>query len=123
MNSFLVSWRYAILFLLVFATLAIALRAAPVAQDPAYHAFVDSREMLGLRNCLNVLSNIPFLLVGAMGLRFFARRRTEYEAAPWIAFFAGVMMVAAGSSWYHLRPGNDSLVWDRLPLPRVTAFC
>ena len=30
--------------------------------------------------------------------------------------FAGVTLVGLGSGWYHLAPGNASLVWDRLPM-------
>lgn len=30
--------------------------------------------------------------------------------------FAGVLLTSAGSTWYHLAPTNDSLVWDRLPM-------
>jgi hypothetical protein len=31
-------------------------------------------------------------------------------------FFAGVLLTGFGSSYYHLAPDNDRLVWDRLPM-------
>lgn len=39
-----------------------------IPQDLAYHNFADQRVLLGIPNCLNVISNFPFLLVGAWGL-------------------------------------------------------
>ena len=41
----------------------------PIAQDPTYHQFADQRTLLGIPNFWNVVSNLPFVLVGAMGLR------------------------------------------------------
>ena len=41
-----------------------ALAVPRVAQDPAYHQFADTRPLLGIPNSLNVLSNLPFALVG-----------------------------------------------------------
>ena len=37
--------------------------------------------------------------------------RTAYSA-----FFAGILLTAFGSGYYHLSPANDPLVWDRLPM-------
>ncbi len=39
-------------------------------QAAGYHEFADTRIFLGIPNFLNVISNIPFLLVGILGLRF-----------------------------------------------------
>jgi len=30
--------------------------------------------------------------------------------------FVGLILTAAGSSYYHLQPDNTRLVWDRLPI-------
>jgi ribosomal protein L20 len=38
----------------------------PIAQWANYHAFADDRAWLGVPNAANVLSNLPFLIVGAM---------------------------------------------------------
>ncbi len=79
-------------------------------QDPAYHHFADTRAMLGVPNALDVLSNVPFLLIGVLGLRLRPRETGFYFC------FAGIALTAFGSAWYHLNPNNATLVWDRLPM-------
>lgn len=37
----------------------------PIPQPQEYHQFADQRMLLGIPNFLNVVSNVPFLLVGA----------------------------------------------------------
>jgi len=109
------------------ATLAIAAAACavaafafpPIAQPLDYHRFADTRTFFGVPNALNVLSNAPFLIVGIAGL--FVTFRADIFRDPigrWslAVLFAGVMLTAFGSSWYHLAPDNDRLVWDRLPM-------
>jgi len=98
----------------------IFLLSAPVPQDPAYHSFADTRSLFGIANFYNVVSNLPFLVVGAWGVLHVFRhadtiRMPGLELAL-IVFFSGVFLTAFGSSWYHLAPTNDILVWDRLPM-------
>ncbi|MEK9661755.1 MAG: alkaline phytoceramidase, partial [Alphaproteobacteria bacterium] len=45
-----------------------------------------------------------------------ARFAGPLDRLPGLGFFAGTMLVAAGSAWYHLAPANGSLVWDRLAM-------
>lgn len=94
--------------------------SAPIPQDPAYHLFVDERHMLGVPNFWNVMSNLPFLLVGIVGLWALRNRAmtgcVPELRLPYAIFFVGVGFVALGSGYYHLAPGNDTLVWDRLPM-------
>ncbi|HSE49381.1 MAG TPA: hypothetical protein VLA96_09265, partial [Terriglobales bacterium] len=40
----------------------------PIHQDPAFHQFADRRTLLGIPNGLDVLSNLPFVVVGLLGL-------------------------------------------------------
>jgi len=103
--------------------LAIVLSLPPVPQDPSYHAFADQREFWDIPNFLNVVSNLPFLVVGLLGLRFVLRhgedRRTFWDRVerwPFLVLFIGVGLTAFGSGYYHLAPSNDRLVWDRLPM-------
>jgi hypothetical protein len=109
------------------AVLAVAIAAwlPPIAQDPAYHAFADQRRLLGVPSFLNVASNLFFVLVGAHGLRVVRRagapRRDgpfgeRWEQVALLVMFAGVALTGLGSAWYHLAPGNGTLVWDRLPM-------
>ena len=108
--------------IVVFTGLAIALAlilpATP--QPPAYHDFADSRRMFGVANFLDVTSNVAFLLVGVAGLIVAARARTRFrigaERLPYLVFFAGVLLTAIGSGYYHLSPDNETLFWDRLPM-------
>jgi hypothetical protein len=92
----------------------------PFGQDPEYHRFADTRRLLGVPNAADVLSNLAFALVGALGLGWLARRpatlRDGRERWPWIALFAGVGLTSLGSAFYHLAPDNARLVWDRLPM-------
>jgi hypothetical protein len=97
----------------------------PIPQDPSYHAFADDRTMLGVANFLNVASNLPYLVVGVLGLRLLLRHDTVRQDGPvlepldrWplLVMFAGVLLTAFGSSYYHLAPDNNRLVWDRLPM-------
>jgi hypothetical protein len=97
----------------------------PIPQDPTYHVFADERTMLGVPNFLNVASNLPFLVVGVLGLGLMLRHdavgpqgsiRERAECWPLLVLFAGVLLTAFGSAYYHLAPDNRRLVWDRLPM-------
>lgn len=91
---------------------------SPFAQDHAYHAFADTRALLGVPNFWNVISNLPFLIVGLWGLSFLVRNSAI--VAPlrnvWAVFFVGILMTTFGSGHYHLNPDNASLAWDRLAM-------
>jgi hypothetical protein len=41
------------------------------------------------------------------------------ERWPYVIVFAGMVLTAIGSSYYHLAPDNGRLVWDRLPMTIV----
>jgi hypothetical protein len=89
--------------------------APPIAQDVAYHQFSDQATLFGIPNFWNVVSNIPFLVVGTLGL---LRLQSIVSASKiqYLLFFLGVALVAFGSGYYHLHPSNSTLVWDRLPM-------
>ena len=67
-------------------------------------------------NFWNVVTNLPFLLVGAFGLARLGRLRRPALRTGVQVFAAGVALVAFGSAYYHLAPSNATLVWDRLPM-------
>ena len=97
------------------AAVAGAFALDPVPQDPAYHAFADARKIAGVANAWNVLTNLPFLIVGAQG--FAALRLVPEELrAHYLVFCAGVLLIAFGSAFYHFEPSTWTLVWDRLPM-------
>jgi hypothetical protein len=114
------------------AALAILFLAAHrMPQALSYHRFKDDRTLLGVPNALNVLSNVPFLLVGAWGLWYLligqGSQASRVASAPggwlepaerwaFVLMFLGVFLTGFGSTYYHLQPDNDRLVWDRLPM-------
>ncbi len=110
-------------WLLVFLTLSSVASAAllPALPQPlSYHDFADQRTMFGVERFQDVASNIGFVVVGIAGLAIVTRRRTRFEFAverlPYAAFFTGMVLTAAGSAWYHMKPDNETLAWDRLPM-------
>ncbi len=100
-----------VFFGLMAASLAGLLLLPPIPQDQSYHDFADQRTLLGIPNFWNVVSNVPFLAVGAVGLQ----RRFRDDPAT-VAFFLGVFLTGIGSSYYHWNPNNGTLFWDRLPM-------
>ena len=104
------------LIAVLFVPLALLPLLPPIVQPDGYHAFVDSRGFLGVPSFLNVVSNVAFLAVGIAGIVLCLRRKVDGAGASWLTFFGGIALIAAGSTWYHLNPDDDTLVWDRLPM-------
>lgn len=121
--------------LFTFALLALVALFGPVlpAADVAIASvFADDRSWHGLPNAMDVLSNLPFLLIGAWGLyrlnridRAHQQALAQFPLAPpasdppdntldcaWL-FFAGLIATAAGSAFYHLMPDAPRLAADR----------
>jgi len=117
-------WRVVALVAAAAAAIAVVFLFPAIPQSEAYHNFADQRRVLGIANCLNVISNAPFLFIGlaGMGLALRGTRAGKNlfvntrERWPWFAFFAGVALTAFGSAWYHHRPDDHTLVWDRIPM-------
>ncbi|KAJ7541909.1 hypothetical protein O6H91_10G081800 [Diphasiastrum complanatum] len=85
------------------------------------HMFADRRNFFGVPNTLNVMSNFPFLVIGSVGLVLCVHENyfglsTRGEVWGWAFFFMGVAATAFGSSYYHLKPTDSRLLWDRLPM-------
>ena len=110
------TWRHAILVILVFGSFFWMLSLEPIAQNTAYHSFADTRKIIGIPNFFDVVSNLPFLIIGILGLRFCIRRNSGALHSAWTILFVGVGLVSVGSAYYHWNPSNESLVWDRLPM-------
>lgn len=113
MPRWLIAWSVAALVLYFIAL-------DPIAQDPAYHDFADTRRLFGIPNFWNVASNLPFLLVGLAGLGVVTGRPglvgSTYMQWPWIVFFSGFALTAIGSGYFHLAPSNPTLAWDRVAM-------
>src|SRR3954470_19357859 len=107
------------------------LLAPRIGQPQSYHDFADKRRLLAIPNALNVLSNMPFLVVGVWGL-YWLWRSTQSNAPssfrlnvsprfadvreryPLGVVFAGLALTAFGSGYYHLAPNDQRLLCDRL---------
>ncbi len=90
-----------------------------IPQDLAYFLFADPKTLLGIRNFFNVLSNLPFLVVGYAGMRLVITQSgvvTRETRTAWLVFFFGILLTGLGSGYFHLWPSNATLIWDRLPM-------
>lgn len=105
--------------LLIFTTgLTVTLLTPPFAQQADYHQFADNRALLGIPWCMDVISNLGFMLAGLSGL-FFQRRfaAMPYPFNRWLPWYClSLIAVGLGSIYYHLAPSNHTLLWDRLPM-------
>jgi hypothetical protein len=118
------TWRHWVLLAAMLAIVVITFFFPAIPQDPAYHNFADQRRLLGIPNCLDVASNILFLFVGLTGMRFVqvtplgggSPFSDSVDRWSYFIFFIAVGATAFGSGYYHLRPENETLVWDRLPM-------
>ncbi len=114
------SIKLKILVVLTVVILAAVSFVNPVAQDVGYHQFADVITALGIPNVWNVLSNIPFVVIGIVGIvkvrKHFLRTPHEYYELSCQIFFMGLILTGIGSAYYHLAPTNETLFWDRLPM-------
>lgn len=106
--------------LLLLVALLVALAVlAPIAQPQHYHRLADTRALavgaFVLPNAADVLTSLPFTLVGGVGL-LLCRGASSAQRTALAIFFAGLVLTGAGSAWYHLAPTDASLMWDRLPM-------
>ncbi|KAF5748321.1 hypothetical protein HS088_TW04G00273 [Tripterygium wilfordii] len=89
--------------------------------SPEYHLFADMRNFLGVPNTLNVITNFPFLIVGVLCFVLclqgsFFNISLRGEGCGWTIFFAGIAGMAFGSAYYHLKPDDNRVMWDILPM-------
>lgn len=101
-----------LLIMLLAVLIAILFFLSPIAQDQSYHNFADARSIFTVPNMWNVLSNVPFVLVGVWGFLACIKMPNKY----FILFFIGFFLTGFGSAYYHWAPSNATLVWDRLPM-------
>ena len=105
--------------LLAVAALAALAALLPATGLPAgYHHFADQRTLLGLPHALDVLSNLPFAVMGAWGLWWLRRvpldRLGTAQRGLAGLLFIGLIATAFCSSGYHLDPHDAGLCIDRV---------
>ncbi|CAL9230011.1 unnamed protein product [Arabidopsis halleri] len=86
-----------------------------------HHIFADKRNFMGVPNTLNVMTNFPFLIIGVLGFVLciggsFFNISLKGEIWGWTLFYAGIASLAFGSAFYHLKPDDNRIVWDTLPI-------
>src|SRR5262245_51067160 len=114
--------RLLLLLALAVVPVALLLVVPPFAQPVWYHDFADQRCLFCVPHCLNVVSNLPFLVVGLWGTWYVARcnpaGRFDDPRDRWLYgfLFLAVALTGIGSAYYHAEPSNERLVWDRMPL-------
>ena len=101
--------------------LAWILFSPPIPQSVEYHDFADQRTFGGIPHFWNVVSNLPFAVIGLAGCAWLVRGSTRISAfrepcerRAYFTFFFGEFLTCFGSAYYHAAPDNSTLVWDRL---------
>lgn len=111
-------FKHLILLSISLCTITAIFFIEPIPQDLSYHSFNDQNLIFNIPNFWNVLSNLPFLIVGILGIKTIKSLNSiSYnQQRAFNTFFIGVALVAFGSGYYHISPSNESLLWDRLPM-------
>ncbi|MCW8916198.1 MAG: hypothetical protein OQK24_10135 [Magnetovibrio sp.] len=102
-------------------TAAMFIFSGPIPQPVEYHNFADGRGWLGMPNFGDVISNLPFTIIGFYGLWVLANcvatdSWLRDARLPLTVFFIGIVFVGPGSAYYHWAPDHASLFWDRIPI-------
>lgn len=100
----------------------------PLQDSAEYFQFADQRRILGLPHFWNVFSNVLFLYLSLFGFFIFIRNYHALDEGLWesfLVFAIGVFLTCWGSSYFHLNPNPQTLLWDRLPMAVgfVALFC
>ena len=106
-----------LLILLSIVVTVITFMFKRIPQSLTYHQFADRRPLWGLPNGWNVLSNIPFLFIGMFGFSLLGKSSADKRFnLIYTCLFIGIFFTGLGSAYYHYRPDNNTLVYDRLPM-------
>jgi len=76
-------------------------------------------DLVGIPNFWNFVTNLPFLITGAIGLM--AVKRSYVLPSIKLIYFLCLPAYPdrVGSAYYHYSPDNNSLVFDRIPMTIV----
>lgn len=113
--------------------IGITLYWAPITQPANFYDYADNHPRFGINNFTNVISNLPFALVGFLGIRLLSQipsRQADRVIEPEISsayflFFQALLATSLGSAFYHLSPDPFGLMLDRIPisLAFVNLYC
>lgn len=108
--------KLAVLAALAVLGIVALLIVGPIYRGGPYgYRFPDARTIAGIPYFWNVVSNLPFVVVGAIGLASLARSPGPLRPALAVLYL-GIFLTGFGSAYHHLAPANERLVFDRLPM-------
>jgi hypothetical protein len=114
------SQKYGLLLGVTLVTLVAIFLVPPIPQTLSFHHFADDRSLWGIPNFGNVMSNVPFVVIGCYGIGLVTSAPISWTIRLiYLLLFIGVVLTGLGSAHYHLHPDNDTLVWDRIPMTIV----
>ncbi|KAI4316523.1 hypothetical protein L6164_024501 [Bauhinia variegata] len=101
-NQHLRRWKRTLIWGVAFLCCMCFLLFTPrISRSHKHHQFVDMRNLLGF----------VFALQGGL-----FNISSKAEVWAWVLFYAGTASMAFGSAYYHLKPDNNRLLWDTLPI-------
>lgn len=112
------SLRQTLLLLFTLLSVIILWGHLPMSDKESYFDFADKRTLLFIQNAGDVLSNLPFMLVGIWGFMITSPNQhllPGYKNALRV-LAVGTFLTCFGSMYFHLNPNLDTLFWDRLPM-------
>jgi hypothetical protein len=69
----------------------------PIPQDKNYHDFADNRKAFGIPNFINVITNLPFGIIGLWGLWVVRHVKFKELKRITVGLFTGFLLLAIGS--------------------------
>ncbi|AGA33073.1 alkaline phytoceramidase [Thioalkalivibrio nitratireducens DSM 14787] len=117
-------WRAVLIIVAVAALVGGAAYLPAIPQPQEYHQFAATATVFGIPHFADVISNLPFLVVGLTGLTWTWSQRPRpdgpfihaSERWPYLVVFGAIALVSIGSAYYHWAPTHERLFWDRLPM-------
>ena len=89
----------------------------PIPQNQDYHNFADSRSFFGIPNFWDVITNLLFLFVGFIFWTYASNHIPSGRFKTMaLALSLGFVLLCFGSGYYHWRPEDFTLVFDRIPM-------
>ncbi len=64
----------------------------------------------------NIITSLPFILIGVVGVARLNLGSAKSFPATALVFLISLILVGAGSTFYHWSPSPERLLWDRLPI-------
>jgi hypothetical protein len=110
------SWRGAALAIVAALPFVVAAALGAVRHGPSFHRYADQRTLLGIPHGLDVLSNLPFVLVGAVALVTLGRITDPLLRRLGRLCALATIAVGLGSGAYHLVLTDRTLVLDWAPI-------